>query len=299
MMPAAKALHFLGTLAAWARARRKAWQRPLLMLALAGFAIGCALSISSLELAPERLRIAPLVTMMLAAIPLSIAYSAVSMMQLAGAGKVRMGFGEALRVSVLAQAAELLPLPGGAMVRTAALMGRGCSTVRSTELVMGVSLMWIACGALAAGIALAGAGPAAWLLAGAGAAGMLATCLWLSLRYSAGFAVGALLLRIAGVALVAWRMTLAFAIIGIAITWLDAGTFAFATILGSAAALVPAGLGVGEGLAALLAAPAGLSAASAFLAAALSRVAGLAVNLVLALALMLADRLPRRMAAHG
>jgi hypothetical protein len=266
------------------------WQKPLLAVATIAVIVGCALSLDALDLRWSDVRLAPLLTMALLIIPASIAYSALNMMLMGRAANVPVDFRLGVKVSVFAQIADLLPIPGGAIVRTAALIRAGGSTGRSAELVVAFSLLWIACAAAAAGLALAEHGLPAHALAATAAMSALAICGWLAARYGATIAATAAALRLLGVALVATRLMLAFAVIGTALPWLDSATFAFATILGSAASLIPAGLGVGEALSALAAGPAGIAPAAAFLAAALSRLLGFAVNITLALAYLSAER---------
>jgi hypothetical protein len=281
------------------RRNRQRWQRRLVLLAIVAVVAGCGWSLENLELRWSDVRWAPLLTIAAVVVPLSIAYSALNMMLMGHAAKVPMGFRQGVKVSVFAQLAEILPIPGGALVRGAALVRAGSSTARSAELVIAFSLLWISCGAAGAGIALAELGWPAHTLTAGGGASALAICGWLAARFGVHVAVTAAALRVLGVALVAWRFVLAFAVIGVAMPWVDSPTFAFAVILGSAASLIPAGLGVSEGLSALIAQPAGVAPAAAFLAAALSRLLGLAVNIVLALGYALAVKTTHPEPAHG
>jgi hypothetical protein len=259
------------------------FQRGIILSAIAAILAGCWLSVDRLALDWSDLQLGPLLVVTVIVVPLSIAYSAVNMMLMGYAAGAPIGFRGGVKVSILAQFAELLPLPGGALVRSAALVRAGSSAARSAGLVIAFSLLWIAFGALGAGLALAATGWPAEVLAFVGIMAGAGAMLWLAGQYGASIAAAAALLRVFGVALIAWRFVLTFAAIGISMSGLQAATFAFATIAGSAASLVPAGLGVTEGLSALLARPAGVAPAAAFLAAVLSRVLGLGMNAVFAL----------------
>jgi hypothetical protein len=256
---------------------------PILILAMLAFAAGCVISFRQLNISPAQLHAIPLMLLALVFVPLSIAYSAVNLMLMGKAADAHIGFGQGLRASVYAQVAELLPIPGGAIVRTTTLMKAGVSGLRSTSLVLAFSLLWIACAACGAGIALADQG---WVAIGLGIGGgvcALAIAAWLAWRFGYWIALTATCLRVAGIALIALRLATSFAAVGVAMPWLASLTFAFATVAGSAASIVPAGLGVSEALSALLASPSGVTAAAAFLAAALSRLVGFAINMTLAL----------------
>lgn len=253
---------------------------PLLVLALAIFIGGAALSIDRLSLRPSDLVATPLLLLALGVVPLAIAYSSVNMMLMGKAVGAPIGFVEGLRVSVFAQVAELLPIPGGAIVRTAALMNRGAGTLRSTGVVLAFALLWVSVAAVGGGMALLGTGFAGQALLVSGVAGAVAICWWLTARFGWRIALPALILRVLGIALVSVRTVLAFAAIGLALSWSDSLAFAFGIILGSAASIVPAGLGIGEGISALLAVPLAVAPEAAFLAVGLARLVGFAGNML-------------------
>lgn len=281
------------------RSLRATWRKPLLVLAVLLFAGGSVYAVHDSGLRPEDLRAAPLLVLVLAVMPATLAYSAVNMMLMAHAARVPLSFREGVRISVFAQVAELLPIPGGALVRTAALKRAGTTTAKGAELVITFAVLWIACGGIGAGLALGHIGWPAHLLAGGSACVALAIAGWLAWRHGLRVALAATGLRLSGVALVAWRLALAFAAIGTALPLLDSAAFAFAAILGSAASIVPAGLGISEALSALLARPGGVDPAAAFLAAALSRLLGLGSNMLIALIYLAAGNARPQTPAHG
>ncbi len=269
------------------QAKARAWRGPILALAATFFLGALFLSMRQLDIGPDDVSLVPLIVLLLVLVPLQSLYSALNISVMGMAAKTPIRFFPALRVNVYAQLAELLPIPGGALVRAGALVQAGASPGRSAEIVLGFSLLWIACGAVGAGLALAGDLPGQVLLAG-GLLAVFACTVWIAKRLGTGIAAIALGLRVIGLALVAARVLACFAAIGVPVATLAGLCFAFANILGSAAALVPAGLGVSEALAALMAKPVGVAPAAAFLAAALSRFAALLINFVLAGALAFA-----------
>lgn len=275
-----------------------AWRVPILVLALIGFAAGCAFSLQNLEISPSAIDRNALLAIVLLLIPASIAYGAINLMLMGHAAKVRIGFASAVKISVFSNVAEILPLPGGAIVRAAALIKAGSSKTHSGELVIAFSLLWICTAGAGAGLALIDLGWPAFAVLGASLAGALSICGWLTWRFGFMIAATAAALRILGVGLVAMRLMLAFLAIGVGVTWLNSAIFAFATILGSAASIVPAGLGISEGLSSLVAHPAGVLPAAAFLATALNRLLGLAVNIAVAAVYLLQERRPKPEPAH-
>lgn len=253
---------------------------PLLVLALVVFVSGAAISIDRLELSPSDFVLGPLLLLALGVVPLTIAYSSINMMLMGKAVGAPIGFIEGMRISVFAQVAELLPIPGGAIVRTAALMNHGAGTLRSTGIVLAFALMWVCVAAVGGGLALQSTGIAGQALLVTGLAGSIGACVWLTSQFGWRIALVALVLRVLGIALISVRTVLAFAAIGLALAWTDSLAFAFAVILGSAASIVPAGVGIGEGIAALLAVSLSVAPEAAFLAVGLARLVGFAGNMI-------------------
>lgn len=261
--------------------RAHAWRNPILALAAVAFAAALAVSIDHLQVGFEDIEIVPLAILLVVLGPLHTAYSASNIVVMGSAARAPIPFRPAMRINVYAQLAELLPIPGGAIVRAGAMMRAGATAARSTEIILAFSLMWIACAAVGAGLALM-TGAAGQLILLAGALGVLSVFAWTWTRLGAAIAVTALALRTVGLMLVAVRMIVCFAVIGMTIDASAGFGFAFATILGSAASLVPAGLGVSEALSTLMAGPIGVNPAAAFLAVAIGRITGLAGNAMLA-----------------
>lgn len=270
------------------RARSAAWRTPLLAISALVFLIGSAISLRSLDLSVSELKWGPLLALVILFVPATIAYSAVNMMVMAKALSTRLTFWQGVRVTAFAQVAELLPVPGGIVVRTAALMRAGGSGRRSAELVLAFSILWVSCAAAGTGIALVTESLAALVLGWGGAATTLAVASLIGFRYGGTIALTALLLRLVGIALTAARLATSFAVIGVFLPYISSFTFAFATIAGSAASIAPGGLGISESLSALMAGPAGVAPAAAFAATALSRVCGIVVNTLLAACFTLA-----------
>ncbi len=200
-----------------------------------------------------------------------------------------------LRVVFYGTAANLLPLPGAALVRLQSLRSNGAPVVRATTALAGVGLLWVSVAAVAAGAGLLGqrAGIGLAFLVGGvvasfGSAGLLA-------RQAVDprpFAVVAELVAVelGMVLLTGLRLLLVMIAMG-----LDAGV-SDALVLGlsgSAAAAVgflPAGLGVREAIGAGLGALVGLGAATGLLVVLIDRVVTSAALVPLAGAFFWWDR---------
>lgn len=250
----------------------------LLTLAFAGFMAGTIVSLTQLDFDPARTRPGPLALLALVLVPITLLYSAINLQVMAQATGTKIALIPALRTSVIAGLAELLPIPGGAIVRTAALTKAGAKVTSSVELVLAFALLWIAVSATGGAMAMwhTGAPAIATALASAGASAMLT--LWIARRYGWRTAVLALVLRVLGLLLTVLRVGLALMALAVAFQWSDTFAFGFAIVAGTASAIIPAGLGLSEGLSALLASALATSPAGAFLAVALNRIVGLIVN---------------------
>lgn len=263
----------LAAIAAPLRAALTRWRGPIVAAALVLFLAGTVWSFLGLGLSLAELDLTALAVLTLGMGFVTLTYSAVSLSLLARTAGVRLGLIEAMRASARAQMAEALPLPGGAIVRAAALVGAGAPAGRSAALVIGTALLWIALAAVAAGIILLSSAPlAGWALLSVGALvalGALAHVARLGGIANAGWTLAH---RLLGLGLAALRLWLAFAVVKAALPLAATFPYVLAAIAGSASSLVPGGLGVSEALGALMARAVQASPESAFLALAVNRV---------------------------
>ena len=253
-------------------------RKPLLLAALALFVAGTLWATAHLGISADRIDGVTFL-MLLSLSPASLAYSGIGMQLMARAAGVSIPFGKSIVISAMAILAEMLPLPGGAVVRTGALMKAGVGLGKGSALVLLAAILWIALGALGAGLAVIRLNAAAgWALVSIGTAGsVIATA---CLGRLSGWRLACLMLvhRLSGIALIALRLYLAFGVLGIVFPFVQTMPFVLATMAGSAAAIAPAGLGVSEALAALAATAMAVSPAAAFLAVGLDRVVHLLLS---------------------
>lgn len=262
---------------AW-RNRSLRFHKPLLALAIAIFTAGTIWSVRDLQLSAQQFDGTALV-MLFCLSPLSLAYSGVGLQLMARAAGTRISFGKSIVTSAIAILAETLPIPGGAIVRTGALMKAGAGLGTGAGLVLLTAVLWIMLGALGAGLALLGSNTSAgWTLVVVGIGGTFVSlgCLW---RQS-GILLALLIFvhRLSGIVLVAFRLYLAFRVLGVTFPFVQSMPFVLAMIAGSAASIAPAGLGISEALAALAAATVAVPPAAAFLAVGLDRLVHLVAS---------------------
>ncbi len=263
--------------AAQAVAAARAWgrrhSRVILAVAAAAFVVGMALSVRQLGLDRESVRLGPLLLALALGGPASVAAKALELQLCARAVARRVGFVDAVVVTSAATVANLLPVPASLAVRGGALVNAGAGLRETGVVLLLAGLMWL-------GMAIAVTGAAAGGLAGGVAAALggvaaLVVAAMIARRGGAAVAGGFVAVRAALLGTLILRLWLCFAAIGAPLPAAEAAYYAVAGVIGNLAMIVPAGLGVSEGAAALMAQAAGGSAAAAFLALGLNRLLGL------------------------
>ncbi len=266
---------------------RKPWVRRVgMVVAALLFAGGLFISVRQMDgdLAVQSWRALGFASLVL--VPALIALNGMEMKLAASLVGVDMPFSAALRVSVQASAANLLPLPAGPMLRAAAVMGGGASLAKGGLSVLLPAFLWLSLGLLISACAgfSVGAGQAAGVLLLLGlAVGVLVVVIAVRARLDRRSFMVLLLVKLLTALLDALALYFLFEAIGVAASLAQAGMLAASAPLGAAVAVVPSGLGVRELAASGLGVMAGLSAAAAFLVPSLLRIIFLAVLMPLSL----------------
>lgn len=252
--------------------RRGRYRAPVLAAMLALFITGAAVSYRQLGIDARDLRLVPLAQLVTLIVP-SLVYGGIGLMLLARSHGLKLRLPEATITSAYAYLAELLPIPGGAIVRATALVRIGGNVRDSSLLVILTAILWISLAMIGVGLALLSEGTLIALpIAAIGTALTMAITTWLWRKAGATVAGLTLVHRVAGIALNALRLHFAFAVFGVPIGVSQTLPFVLALLLGSASSIAPAGLGVSETLAALAAASSHYPPSTAFLAVGMDRV---------------------------
>lgn len=210
--------------------------------------------------------------------PVVLFLNAIGLMASGWALGARIPLGKATKVVAAGIVADLTPIPGGFAAHSGALLLSGAKAGKMGLLMSGRSIFMLGFAVLVASVALMGneAVPA-------GLTGIIGTVLTV---IGAGMIVSScdpmkalvlLLQRIVTFLLIALRIFVSFASLGISIATMDAPVFATAGVVGSLAFFTPGGLGVSEALGALAAPLMDASPAGAFAAVALNRILMLAL----------------------
>ncbi len=199
-------------------------------------------------------------------------------------------FPASCKVVVLGAAANMLPVPGGVMVRVAAMSRGGATLSRSVGINIDLTICWLGVSALYSAIAAAAVGnaplAAVFSIVALGGVGLAIALLHRRIRDLRTSLALALIQTLATFVDIA-RVWLCFRALGLSTDILRVMGLSFASVAGSIVTIVPAGLGVREWVAALLAPVFQLAPEAAYLGSALNRVAALAVVLVLSSVLFL------------
>jgi hypothetical protein len=267
------------------------WRASLGLAALTLFLAGAIWSLQQLGLAYDQLDWAAFLALTIGLTLPNLCYSALSMVWLGRTAGVEIGFIRAFRTGIVAQLAEVLPLPGGALVRAAALAKAGSTVSTGAILVVATAVIWVGLSLLGAGAHLMMSSPTVgYTLLAAGSVLTVVPSVLIMRFGGVANMVGTLLIRIAGLGLLAWRILLAFACLNVSASMLSTTPYVFATVAGSASSVVPGGLGISEALGASLAHIAeDVRPETAFLAVAINRVASFLGTALFALVLQLGD----------
>ena len=228
----------------------------------------------------ENLNWQPAILLAVVGVPLTLGLNAVEFRILAQLNRVRMPMIKALEVTVLGSAANMLPLPGSSIVRVAALKNAGSSFVKGTSSTVLGGVIWIAVAFGYAGVWILGI-DATFIAPTFIAIGVLvligSVFWWRKLGGSFYHFFWMFLIKLLLVFTDAARIYLCFASLGVIATFAQVSGLAVAGVLGSAVSIVPAGLGIREGVSAAMSPIVGLAAALGFMAAFINRLVGLAV----------------------
>jgi hypothetical protein len=260
------------------------------------FAVGIVLSIRARPELVSDLSYGPLVALALAGVPITVLLNTEEFRlsaQLLGQDVPRL---TAAEVTVVASVANMLPIPGGTIVRVTALKAGGARVRDGTAATLLIATLWIGVALLYAGawLAVSTSQQAGFLGLSCAIVGgvVLAGALAVGHRMFRGDGVlaGLVLIKSGLVLVDATRIYLSMLALNADGTFGQASVLSASSVAGAAVSIVPAGLGIREATAALLAPLVALPAASAFLATALNRLVGLAIMTPVAFLLGLRKR---------
>lgn len=183
----------------------------------------------------------------------------------------------AIEIIIYANAAALLPIPGGLLTRTAALRANGVSVARSASVVVLFTGIAGSVSFAYSGLWVAAQNPILGIAGLIVAAVGTAVCVQLArkLDVHGGVLRKDVALRLLSVIFETGSFIVIFAAIGASITVQQAAFLVISGFLAMALTIFPSGLGIKEAIVALISPLVGIDSATAFLAAAAGRIVGL------------------------
>lgn len=260
-------------------------QAAILVIALVLFVGVSVWSWRELDVAVSDLRLVPLVALLVVFVPATIVANAAELGVTGRLLGVRLAPMLLVRTVVVATAANLLPIPGAAMVRVHALRTAGCRLGAATSTTVVTALVWIAWSAVVAGAALLLSGR--WVAGGAfvlaGGALMAGSVVALQRQRDVvtstrrGFAM-ITAVELGLIAVSALRLLAVLATLGISADLVQALALAVSGALAAGTGVFPGGLGLTEAISGALGPLVGLTVATGVIATAFNRIAGLLVT---------------------
>lgn len=277
----------------WQRIRNTRLRRIIMAIAIALLIGGIILSLRQQPDILSHLDWRPALVVVLIAVPITAGLNAVEFLLSGRMIGVKVSMVRSLEVTILGTAANMLPLPGSTLVRVAGLTTAGAGVRASSASTFITAAIWL-------GVAFAFAGGAIYFV-GVHVLGVTflagGVFVWTVSMFAGGRLSGGLpvMLGVTGVKLAlvvtdTVRIYLCLQALNVDASLLQAASFTFAGIAGSAVSIVPAGLGVREAVSAAMAPVVGLAVADGFLSSALNRLFGLVTMLPVSMVLAVAKR---------
>jgi uncharacterized membrane protein YbhN (UPF0104 family) len=259
-------------------ADRATWHRVALLVAALFFAGGLAWSVRAFPASLTELRLVPMLGVVLLGVPLTILLNAAEFIATADYTRRRSTWAGAVEVTIIATAANMLPLPGGTIARVAALRSLGASVRDGVRINLLAAVIWAAIALMYSGAWMLASGHKHYGLAfgSVGAVSFLPTLAYIARTAGSwNLALKFVFIRSSMLILDSVHLLLCLWALGVSASFAQAASLALSGVAGSAVSIVPAGLGVREAVAGALASAVGLSLSAGFLAAALNRMLGL------------------------
>lgn len=194
----------------------------------------------------------------------------------------RVGFIDAFKTTVVASAANILPIPGSVMVRLVKLKSLGVGYKEGSIVTIMQIAFWFSVTFLYGGLWLIFINDnwMSYAVMAVGLAGFIASFILSVWRYSNSRIICWMsFLRLLLIVSDAFALYICFQALGVGVAFSETSVLSVSSFLGSTVSFVPGGLGIREFFAALIGEIINLNVASVYLAASLYRILGLLVVL--------------------
>jgi hypothetical protein len=276
-------------------------ERILLLTALVIFVAASIAAYRHLPPLERPVRLLPLLLAGFVGTPATVLLNGAEYRFSAGMLGHRVRLLEAVRIGLLGSAANVLPIPGAALIRIRALRLLGLPYGKATLTTGIVGLVWIGTTGVLAGILQFPAGRAGLGFALAGTGVLVLALSYTMIGAQAGARSGGVLMarivaiEAAFIAVLTFRYYLVMMGIGFAPTVSQAVALTVSVVLASAMGFFPAGLGLRELLAAAIGPLVGLAGAVGVIATAVDRLLALVILSLAAVAMLALGALPKKL----
>jgi uncharacterized membrane protein YbhN (UPF0104 family) len=270
--------------------RSKKIKRMILLVASVLLSIGVYYSFSQNPDLIRRVDKDWLLVLALVGVPVTIVLNALEFYISARMIDAKVAFLKSIEVTVIGSAANMLPFPGSTMVRVAALKMSGANFKNSALVTLLIAFVWIGVSFIFSGSVLVfyPNNYLGFIFSAVGGGTLIFTMLFIHMmKIKWRYYLKLLLTKVSLVLVDAARILVCFWALDSMIDFSQASVFVISGVVGSAASIVPAGLGVREFVSAGVAPLVGISMSMGLLSATLNRLVGLVVLVPLAFLLTL------------
>lgn len=252
------------------------WKTWILPIVLVLYAIGIFYCLSLLELDKDNISFGSLLIVTLVLSPLSTLLNGLELKFCADAIQKPLRYPQALQASTASTLANILPLPAGFALRASILVSRGARVGEASFILLTAALLWLSLAAAITGFTLL-EGAYGQVVGFIGAAVALILVVRIARANSISLALAFLAVRILMLFLLILQLSFCFEVIGYETSFTSSAVYVISSVIGTMVSIVPAGIGITEGVGAMLANLAGDPPSAAFISLALNRMVGLCV----------------------
>jgi hypothetical protein len=274
---------------------RTGYQRTGLAVAIGLFAIGAALAVTSIDIDWTDINWALLALVASLGVPPMILLNGAEVRAAADQGDAEaISWHQAIGVAVAGTAANLLPIPGAALVRIEALTASGATGRSAARATIAIGTIWIALSSILAGILLLGVTAVAGAIAlSVGVAAGVTARILTRRGTSARWTLRVVTIEAGALAITALRLWAIAAALGVELQLRAAAIMAVSYAVSSAVGFFPGGLGLREAVSSGLGTLAGAPRSVGFVLSAVDRVVGLFVHVIIGIALAFRSKRPK------
>lgn len=259
--------------------RKQQLHKVVLVIASLAFVAGFFVALRYQPLTLSDLSLLPTLCLVFVTLPINFLLNGLEFQLSARLAEGKLSLRDAVETTVIGSAANLLPIPGGAIVKVARLKALGVSYKHGISTTLYPALLWLGTALTYAGLwaSVLGVGAVSWAFVGLGAIVVIGASAFAYKIYGQiDTLLRLLLVRVCLVILDAIQIFLCMLALAVAGSFAQASLLTVSGVLGSAVSIVPAGLGVREAVSAVIGPFVGLTAASAYLVTAVNRLLSLA-----------------------